>query len=81
MPAIKVQSAIETHEIVENFIKSLIESEASLGSIGAGFHNVFMHGDIFEKHDLSFNDEQLGKLFDGLDAVTEALTEIEKGNE
>ena len=77
----KTICAIEINEMVERFIKSMIELSEDPSQVFVGIHNSFYHGDILDKIRLHFTDEQLGKIYEGIELSQSVLDQIKEQNE
>lgn len=59
----------------EVILEAIVRNDDSTQPIAVAFHNIFVHGDIFDGR---CDDEHLGKLFDHLDGMLAVINEIEK---
>ena len=71
----KLSAVVEINEIVTDFIKSAIRLSEDPQQVVAGIHNAFVFGEIFEDIGFDITDEKLGKIFEGIETIKEALKE------
>ncbi|MDE2022473.1 MAG: hypothetical protein KGI71_06195 [Patescibacteria group bacterium] len=62
-------------ETADAVIRALI-STVGLSGFASGLNNALFHGDILEKNDIEFTDEQLSELYDGIDRFAIAARKI-----
>ena len=75
--SVQVHDAIEAHDLVEHFIKMLIQQEVQPSSIMSGIHNAFVHGDILTECHLDFTEKQLEEMFQHFDGLIKIMKAIE----
>lgn len=72
---VKQLAVVEINKIVTDFIKSAIRLSEDPRQVVTGIHNAFVFGEIFEDIDFDITDEKLGKIFEGIATIQEALKE------
>lgn len=63
-------------EMLESIIKNLIQVSTP-ADFASALHNAFVHGEVFEEVGIEFTDEQLSRIFDGLDIIVKTCKELE----
>lgn len=75
--SVTVDNAFSAHEIVTEFLKTLINKGASPNQIMIGIHNVFYHGEILEQNGYSpLEDDDLGAFYDSLFVTSKAMMKL-----
>jgi hypothetical protein len=75
--AVTLNSALQGHEIVENFLRSLVASGVDPSALLVGVHNVFCHGWPFEEQGLAIEEADIGIILEGLDAAIKQAQAVE----
>ena len=68
---------VEINEIVTDFIKSAIRQSEDPQQVLVGIYNAFVHGEIFDQIGFNITEENLGKIFEGIEVIQKALIEDE----
>lgn len=73
----KQLAVVEVNQVVTDFIKSMIRLSEDPQQVVTGIHNAFVFGEIFEEIDFDITERELGKVFEGIEIIQEALGENE----
>lgn len=68
---------VKINEVVTDFIKSAIRLSDDPQQVLTGIHNAFVHGEIFDQIGFNITEENLGKIFEGIEVIQKALIEDE----
>lgn len=70
-------ATVEIRDVVAEFIKSMIKLSDDPRQVMAGIYNAFVHGEIFEEIGFDITEEQLVKVFDGIEIMSVAIEDAD----
>ena len=69
----KQLAVVEINQVVTDFIKLAIRLSEDPYQVIVGLHNAFVFGEIFDEIDFDITEEELGRVFEGIDIIQKAL--------